>query len=73
METTQSHLWDLEIFRSYPTYEEWKLIFCSGIKFIGVSSYPTYEEWKRKISGSLSKHCISSYPTYEEWKPRTIN
>jgi len=47
METCFWYIWGVGLkSRSYPTYEEWKLIFCSGIKFIGVSSYPTYEEWK---------------------------
>jgi len=34
------------VFRSYPTYEEWKLASYSlKISMLG-SSYPTYEEWK---------------------------
>jgi len=34
------------IFRSYPTYEEWKPFKKSSISSILVRSYPTYEEWK---------------------------
>jgi len=37
--------------RSYPTYEEWKLVF-QGLVLgtTGVRSYPTYEEWKQVSS-----------------------
>ena len=51
-----SYLWGMEtlfncflcffIFRSYPTYEEWKLGPVRGVCVKIQSSYPTYEEWK---------------------------
>jgi len=36
-----------ESLSSYPTYEEWKLIY-TFLTYINLnfSSYPTYEEWK---------------------------
>jgi len=52
----------------YPTYEEWKHLFCLHLGWIRHSFYPTYEEWKRLISdyNKISKRAF--YPTYEEWK-----
>ena len=52
-----SYLWGMETLflyvyaqlnlkRSYPTYEEWKHRSLSGVFFLTFSSYPTYEEWK---------------------------
>ena len=53
---------------SYPTYEEWKLLFVSKILVTRHCSYPTYEEWKPAQPSDLYISFISSYPTYEEWK-----
>ena len=41
--------------RSYPTYEEWKQISYSKIRFSIYSSYPTYEEWKQPKISEISK------------------
>ena len=35
-----------ELFRSYPTYEEWKLPPPFQFVLSFQRSYPTYEEWK---------------------------
>jgi len=37
---------------SYPTYEEWKLLYHSQLFSTHVCSYPTYEEWKHLYTPS---------------------
>ena len=54
---------------SQPNYEEWKLIFGSGINKGATCSQPNYEEWKLiKLFFSFF-HFNRSQPNYEEWKP----
>jgi len=50
-------------FRSYPTYEEWKLLRSDKMENIILCSYPTYEEWKpsNNIAPSLSFNQFLSY------------
>jgi len=36
-------------FRSYRTYEEWKLDLCQELCVTRFRSYRTYEEWKHRI------------------------
>ena len=56
------------IFRSYPTYEEWKHPISSTTDGLLYRSYPTYEEWKpNPFMFGLDRNW-GSYPTYEEWK-----
>ena len=40
--------------RSYPTYEEWKLILLFVFVKIFLGSYPTYEEWKLSLMLTLN-------------------
>jgi len=55
-------------YRSYPTYEEWKLDEFFFSFYIHFCSYPTYEEWKLCNSVRCNLNIFRSYPTYEEWK-----
>jgi len=61
-----------KLFRSYRTYEEWKLLrWYSMVKAV-LSSYRTYEEWKPLLSNRQKLLNNSSYRTYEEWKLLSI-
>ena len=67
METQFSEDGWVGIFRSYPTYEEWKHMK-AVLPIPGLAgSYPTYEEWKLSILTltNLAKG-LCSYPRYEK-------
>ena len=57
--------------RSYPTYEEWKLVNENQGSPSLWCSYPTYEEWKQGWEYEEYITTQGSYPTYEEWKPNS--
>ena len=59
---------ELKLFRSYPTYEEWKPPTNVLIAAPYYGSYPTYEEWKHPTFNKNKLTFPRSYPTYEEWK-----
>ena len=55
-------------FRSYRTYEEWKLGVGTNTFATTLGSYRTYEEWKPFPNFEEVAIVSSSYRTYEEWK-----
>jgi len=59
-------------FRSYRTYEEWKLSSTASPRCTSTRSYRTYEEWKPAEEANQTQEQKSSYRTYEEWKHFTF-